>query len=308
MLYRAKLLVSVTNDGFVSLTKNFIASLARVGLPPQLILILCTDTPSYEKLLKLNLDLNLLRINRDEVWSELHWNPLPDKAMRLSAWGQPLYFPVVQVKVVVVSYLLKLNLCVFMQDTDIVHVRKVPSHGIDAAIDAFNNQPESICLMCQLDWGWTNGHSFFERNTGFYIARPLDLCRKILDDTLNIIRERHSIDDQSALNLAISRNDALWATPTFDEDMFVTGRKTFKPLETKWITFWDFGIREHWKDDNNRRYPFVIHANVVENQLKEKELKRWHLWFVEDLADLMAPYSDFWYEIPKRTQRRLEVD
>ncbi|KAI9253899.1 nucleotide-diphospho-sugar transferase-domain-containing protein [Phascolomyces articulosus] len=243
------LLVAVANQGMVDYTLNWIESLKRTG-QDQHYLVFAIDTALQQTLTKAGYADHVVQIPEEWFHKKL--------SSGFAKWLDNDYTPITHAKTLVVERLLYMDITVWFSDVDIVFTRP----GIYRyLLDKLNARGKTTQAL------FTQETEQKIVNSGFYIMRPTDLNKRILDDAIVIQDQQPKVTQQRAINRVLDELDLSYQTSPIvllDLPLFPHGR-----------LFFERHIPAKYDME-----PMIVHANYRVGDKKKEALQGAHLWYI----------------------------
>ena len=243
------LLVAVANQGMSDYTLNWIESLKR--------------TKQDEKFLVFAIDAELQDI-LEAAGHANHVVKIPEEwfhkklSSGFAKWLDNDYTPITHAKTLVVERLLYMDITVWFSDVDIVFTQK----GIYRyLLDKLNARGSATQVL------FTQEMEQRIINSGFYVMRPTDLNRRILDDTIVIQDKQPKVTQQRAINRVFDEIDLSYHTSPIvllDLALFPHGR-----------LFFERNVPAKYNME-----PMIVHANYRVGDKKREALQNANLWYL----------------------------
>ncbi|KAF1801592.1 chitin synthase III catalytic subunit-domain-containing protein [Mucor lusitanicus] len=245
------LLTAVANQGMADYTMNWIASLKKCGLDDKF-LVFAIDEEMVETMKKAGLGKHVVMIPKDWFHKEL--------SKDFEGWLSDGYTPITHSKSLVVERLLYTDVTVWFSDVDIVFTS--PSI-YDYLLMKLNARKQTETLFSQ-----ETEQKII--NSGFYIMRPTNTNKRILDASIYIQdteqNKKPEVTQQRAINRILDDMNLNYQTSSIvllDLMLFPHGRAYFdRNIPTK------YGMT-----------PMIVHANYRKGDNKMKDLKKFGLCF-----------------------------
>ncbi|KAG0173804.1 hypothetical protein DFQ28_008116 [Apophysomyces sp. BC1034] len=243
------LLTAVANNGMASYTLNWIESLNRCKLG--------------DKFLVFAIDQELVDTLTDKGYGD-HVVLIPGGwfhqklSKGFAEWLDKDYTPITHSKSLVVERLLYMGITVWFSDVDIVFtspaiydylMMKLTSRKFTEVL--FSQETEQKII-----------------NSGFYVMRPTNTNKRILDDSIRIQDTEPQVTQQRAINRVLDEMNLNYQTSQIallDLVLFPHGRMYFeRQIPTK------YGME-----------PMIVHANYRKGDAKRISLIEAKLWYIE---------------------------
>lgn len=255
------LLTAVANQGMAEYTLNWIASLKKCGLDDKF-LVFAIDQELVDTLSQHGYAKHVVLIPKDWFHTQL--------SDELEGWLSSGYTPITHSKSLVVEKLLYTDVTVWFSDVDIVFTSP---HIYDYLLQKLTSRKQTESLFSQ-----ETEQKII--NSGFYIMRPTDTNKRILDVSIYIqdmeqkkaesgvkIEKNKQVTQQRAMNKVIDELDLNYQTSAIallDLMLFPHGRAYFdRQIPTK------YGLS-----------PMMVHANYRVGDNKKKDLQKSGLWYI----------------------------
>ncbi|KAL9547539.1 hypothetical protein MBANPS3_006114 [Mucor bainieri] len=243
------LLTAVANQGMADYTMNWIASLKKCGLDDKF-LVFAIDEEMVETMKKAGFGKHVVMIPKDWFHKEL--------SKDFEGWLSDGYTPITHSKSLVVERLLYTDVTVWFSDVDIVFTS--PSI-YDYLLMKLNSRKQTETLFSQ-----ETEQKII--NSGFYIMRPTNTNKRILDASIYIQdteqNKKPEVTQQRAINRILDDMNLNYQTSSIvllDLMLFPHGRAYFdRNIPTK------YGMT-----------PMIVHANYRKGDNKMKDLKKFGL-------------------------------
>ncbi|KAG2207713.1 hypothetical protein INT47_011833 [Mucor saturninus] len=246
------LLTAVANQGMAEYTLNWIASLKKTGMDKKF-LVFAIDEEMVETMKEHGYGKHVVMIPKQWFHENLSGEFQP--------WLSNGYTPITHSKSLVVERLLYTDVTVWFSDVDIVFTS--PSI-YDYLLMKLNSRKQTETLFSQ-----ETEQKII--NSGFYIMRPTDTNKRILDASIYIqdseAKKTPPVTQQRAMNRVLDDLNLNYQTSNIallDLALFPHGRMYFdNNVPTK------FGMT-----------PMMVHANYRKGDNKKKDLQKFGLWYI----------------------------
>lgn len=246
------LLTAVANQGMAEYTLNWIESLKKTGLDDKF-LVFAIDEEMVKTMEKEGHGKHVVMIPQDWFHKEL--------SGKFEEWLSTGYTPITHSKSLVVERLLYTGVTVWFSDVDIVFTS---SSIYDYLLMKLNSRKQTETLFSQ-----ETEQKII--NSGFYIMRPTDLNKRILDASIYIqdteAKKIPEVTQQRAMNRVLDDLNLNYQTSSIallDLALFPHGRMYFdRNIPTK------YGMT-----------PMMVHANYRKGSNKKKDLQKFNLWYI----------------------------
>ncbi|CEP07539.1 hypothetical protein [Parasitella parasitica] len=246
------LLTAVANQGMAEYTMNWIASLRKCGLDDKF-LVFAIDEELAETMTKAGLGKHVVMIPKEWFHKEL--------SKDFEGWLSDGYTPITHSKSLVVERLLYTGVTVWFSDVDIVFTS---SSIYDYLLMKLNSRPHTETLFSQ-----ETEQKIV--NSGFYIMRPTNTNKRILDASIYIQdmqqNKKPEVTQQRAINRILDDLNLNYQTSSvalLDLMLFPHGKAYFdQNIPTK------YGMT-----------PMIVHANYRKGNNKMLDLKKFGLWYI----------------------------
>ncbi|KAG2223740.1 hypothetical protein INT45_003464 [Circinella minor] len=243
------LLVAVANLGMSDYTLNWIESLKRTEQDEKF-LVFAIDAELQNILVAAGHANHVVKIPEEWLHKKL--------SSGFAKWLDNDYTPITHAKTLVVERLLYMNITAWFSDVDIVFTQK----GIYRYLLDKLNARGSVTQVL-----FTQETEQKIINSGFYVMRPTDLNKRILDDTIVIQDKQPEVTQQRAINRVLDEIDLSYHTSPIvllDLPLFPHGRLFFeRNVPTKY-----------------NMEPMIVHANYRVGDQKREALKNANLWYL----------------------------
>lgn len=246
------LLTAVANQGMAEYTLNWIASLKKTGLDDKF-LVFAIDEEMVKTMEKEGYGKHVVMIPKNWFHREL--------SGEFEEWLSSGYTPITHSKSLVVERLLYTGVTVWFSDVDIVFTS---SSIYDYLLMKLNSRKQTETLFSQ-----ETEQKII--NSGFYIMRPTDTNKRILEASIYIqdteANKKPEVTQQRAMNRVLddlNLNYQTSAIALLDLALFPHGRMYFdRNVPTK------YGLT-----------PMMVHANYRKGPNKKKDLQKFGLWYI----------------------------
>lgn len=251
------LLTAVANKGMAEYTLNWIESLKR--------------TKQDDKFLVFSIDQELQQILSEHGYAD-HVVEIPESwyhkqlSSDFSKWLDSTYTPITHGKTLVVERLLYLDITVWFSDVDIVFTSPFIYDYLTAKLSSRKAANRTKSELTELLISQEREQSLV--NSGFYIMRPTDTNKRLLDDTIRIQDNEPDVTQQMAMNrVLLDMNLSYHSSPIalLDLALFPHGRLFFEQnVPAK------YGLE-----------PMIVHANYRVGDNKKQSLQQAKLWYID---------------------------
>jgi hypothetical protein len=246
------LLTAVANQGMAEYTLNWIASLKKTGLDDKF-LVFAIDEDMVKTMKDAGYAKHVVMIPKDWFHKEL--------SGEFEEWLSSGYTPITHSKSLVVERLLYTGVTVWFSDVDIVFTS---SAIYDYLVMKLNARKQTETLFSQ-----ETEQKII--NSGFYIMRPTDTNKRILEASIYIQDteqdKKPEVTQQRAMNRVLDDMNLDYQTSSIvllDLMLFPHGRAYFdRQIPTK------YGM-----------IPMIVHANYRKGANKMRDLKKFGLWYI----------------------------
>lgn len=244
------LLTAVANGGMAEYTLNWIESLKRTKQDGKF-LVFAIDKELKDAMVAHGYEEHVVEIPPEWFHKQL--------SSEFAKWLDSSYTPITHAKTLVVERLLYHGVTVWFSDVDIVFTSPYIFDYLANKLTARKGGITELLITQETEQKIVN--------SGFYLMRPSDTNKRILDDTIRIQDNEPSVTQQRAMNrvldeMNLSYHDSPIAL--LDLALFPHGRHYFeRNIPHK------FGME-----------PMIVHANYRIGPEKKKSLQAANLWYL----------------------------
>ncbi|ORZ02566.1 nucleotide-diphospho-sugar transferase-domain-containing protein [Syncephalastrum racemosum] len=244
------LLTAVANGGMADYTLNWIESLKRTKQDDKF-LVFAIDKELKEAMVAHGYEEHVVEIPPEWFHKQL--------SSDFAKWLDSSYTPITHAKTLVVERLLYHGVTVWFSDVDIVFTSPYIFDYLANKLTARKGGMTELLITQETEQKIVN--------SGFYLMRPSDTNKRILDDTIRIQDNEPKVTQQRAMNrvldeMNLSYHDSPIAL--LDLALFPHGRHYFeRNIPHK------FGME-----------PMIVHANYRIGEEKKKSLQAANLWYL----------------------------
>ena len=272
--------VVFTNRGMLNMTLNWLISLDRVGEDVRLPLLICFDAYSHRYLA--DLGLNVYRVDA-ETFAEIGLPPVAITTA-LAEFGSLDYKVVVQTKMYISAYIVKVGVPYIFSDVDIVLLRRRPTNAFGDIVSRLNEaSTRNIAMLIQNDDDPARRKALC---TGFYILRPTEGVLDLFTRVSAQLNTTTGKGNQAAFNQVCNDMSCRDFVDVLEPSLYMRGADFFFKNTGDRTIVYDNGELEE-------RLPCMVHANFMVGSEKEERMRKLHVWYIEDpkLLQVLAAHS-----------------